>query len=145
MFLLSTNTMAVMATGDPTVAKGHIPKLQSSTKLHKPGPEPEPSRPKKEGAYQESEHQTGLLLGGELEEAVGDCTLDWDHGCTLHMEVHPVQKHVCIQSHGLLPDHSQGSCRDSQVQHGAHPSPGLPEHDNVAPFDPSLPCAPLRR
>jgi len=40
--------IAAMATGDASFTKGHVSQLQSSSKLHKPSSEPEPTRVKEE-------------------------------------------------------------------------------------------------
>lgn len=45
MHVIMSHNHAVMAAGNTTATEGHIPKLQPSSKLHEPGPQPEPPRP----------------------------------------------------------------------------------------------------
>lgn len=96
---------AAMAAGNTSPPKGHLPQLQSSTKLHESSLEPKPSRIKEEKPNKKNEHKTCLFVARKLEENLGSHFMDFDNDWAFSLEVLSVQKQECIPCHGLLPCH----------------------------------------
>lgn len=95
-----------MAAGNTSPPKGHLPQLQSSTKLHKPSFEPKPARVEEEKPNKKNEHKTCLFTARELEENLGSGLVDFDNDWAFSLEVLSVQTEKCISSYGLLPSNS---------------------------------------
>lgn len=76
-----------MATRDTSFTKGHVSKLQSSSKLHKPSLEPELTRTKKEKPNKKDKQTVSLLFARELEENLGFDIMAHDNDWAIHMEI----------------------------------------------------------
>lgn len=92
-----------MATGNTLAAEGHILKLQSSPKLHKPGFESKLTWTKKQKSHKKNEYKTALFFARKLEENLGAFGVDFDNDWAFLVEVFSVQTERCIQSYGILP------------------------------------------
>ncbi|KVH95364.1 Calcium-binding EF-hand [Cynara cardunculus var. scolymus] len=94
-----------MAARNTSLAEGHLPKLQSSLELHKPGVKPEPTRLEKSDLNKENELKIGLLFARKLEETLDYWLVDFDN---------------------------DWRSRDSQIQYGYHTIACVQEHYNLA-------------
>ncbi|XP_025826869.1 uncharacterized protein LOC112902155 isoform X2 [Panicum hallii] len=100
-----------------------------------PEPDAEPEPPADAGAEPAPAvvPARGLLPGGQLAARVGDAPVALHLRGALRLEVRPVPPPLRVRGDGLLRVRRQGRRRDSQVQHGAHPAPRLPEHHHLDP------------
>lgn len=78
---------AALAAGNTPLAKRHVPKLQPSPQLHKPGLEPKPSWLKKEKLNTKAKPKGGIFLRRKLEENLGIVYLGSSNGWPFHLEV----------------------------------------------------------
>ena len=76
--------------------------------------------------------QIPVLRGGQLAEDLGDHALARHLRRSLRLQIHPIPPPCRVQDHGLLRLYCQRRSRNSQVQHGAHFAPCLPQHHHLA-------------
>lgn len=95
-----------MAARNTPVAEGHLPKLQSSIELHKPGIEPKPTRLEKPKPNKANEFQIHVLSTRKLEKTLDHYLVDLNHDRFISMEILSIQTKGRIRSHGVLCSHS---------------------------------------